>query len=154
MGDFSEHVLFGLLAAAVSGYLLKGLVSPGFFEALSGLLLLFAGSVLPDIDHENSYVHRSIKAFLSISGAAAVMTFTPLMIHRRFAVAVIVMAATYAAVSVLRPRHRGFTHSWRFAFYSSSLVVSATVLVSGSLVPGAGFTLGVFSHLLLDGELP
>lgn len=152
MGDFSEHVLFGFLTAAVAGYVMKSPLSTGFFESLSALLLLFAGSVLPDVDHENSYVHRAVKSFLSISAAAA-MLLLPVELHYRFAAAVVVFIVAYTGVSRLRPRHRGYLHSVRFAFFASCVVLSATVLVSGSLVPGAAFSLGLFSHLLLDREL-
>ena len=153
MGDFSEHVLFGFLAAAVAGYVFKGWISIGFFESLAALILLFAGSVLPDVDHENSYIHRAVKSFLSIFSAAAVLYFSPLKVHYSFVLAIFALLGVYAVVSKLRPRHRGFVHSRRFAFYVSSAVVSVTVLFFGSLVPGAAFTLGVFSHLLLDREL-
>lgn len=152
MGDFSEHVLFGFLTAAVAGYVMKSPLSAGFFESLSSLLLLFAGSVFPDVDHENSYVHRAVKSFLSISAGAS-MLLLPLKLHFRFAAAVLVFAVAFVAVSRLRPRHRGYLHSVRFAFFASCAVVSVTVLVSGSVVPGAAFALGLFSHLLLDREL-
>lgn len=153
MGDFSEHVLFGFLAAAVAGYVFKGGVSAGFFESLSGLLLLFVGSVLPDIDHDNSYIHRAIKSFLSISAAVLAFFSSPFKIHQSFVVSVLTLSVVYVGISKIRPRHRGFVHSPRFAVYASAAVISTTVLVFNSLIPGTAFAIGIASHLLLDREI-
>lgn len=153
MGDFSEHILFGFLTVAVIGYLSKDLISLNLVESLASMILVFTGSVLPDIDHENSYVHRSVRAFISISAAATAFYFMPLAIHYRFAAGSAAFLIAFQVFSALRPRHRGFIHSRRFAFYTSATALSLSALGLGTLVPGLAFAAGILSHLLLDGEL-
>lgn len=153
MGDFSEHVLFGFLSVTVLGYVFSDVISIGFLESLSVMMMVFAGSVFPDIDHENSYVHRSVRAFLSIASGAAVLVVNPLKPSYSFVLALAVFLTVFKLFSYLRPRHRGFLHSGRFVLYSTACVLSVSVLLFSTVLPGLAFAIGILSHLALDGEL-
>lgn len=152
MGDFSEHVLFGFLTAVLVAFLAKGLFSFNPFESIASVTAVFVGSVLPDVDHKNSYVHRSVKAFVSLL-AASVAFFLPLPVVRKYMLYVTIMVTVYWGIGRMKIRHRGFTHSLAFCAILGSLGVIASVLSLGSYLPGLALIIGLFSHLVLDGEI-
>lgn len=152
MGDFTEHVLFGFLTGAIVSYFLKPDLSLQASEAVASSLAIVVGSVLPDIDHDNAYVHRAAKAFTSIGSGIFAIVFLPFQIHYNFVVAAAVFLVVYIGFSSIKMTHRGFTHSFSFLTIVSSLVLIFSVLVFSSLAPGVGIALGILSHLVLDGE--
>lgn len=152
MGDFSEHILFGFLSASVISYFVKGLLVLQPTEALAASLAVVVGAVLPDIDHKNSYVHRAVKAFTSIASGVAAVIFLPLPIHQRYVIAAMLFLAVYTSFSLVKIRHRGFTHSISFATIVTSIAVISSTLLLYSFVPGMALGIGLLSHLALDGE--
>lgn len=152
MGDFTEHVLFGFLAAAIVSYFSKGLLDFQAYEMVAASLALIVGSVLPDIDHKKSYVHRAAKAFLSLGLAVAVVLLTPLPLHLRFSAAAAVFLLVYVTVSHMKMRHRGFAHSVTFCLMVTAVMVVGSAYTMYSAVPGLAAGIGMGSHLLLDGE--
>lgn len=153
MGDFTEHVLFGFLAAATMSYFAKDMLVLQPVEVAVSAIAVVVGSVLPDIDHKNSYVHRAVKAFTSIGGAVAVLVVVPLPIHVRFSLAAAVFLAIYVLFSHIKMEHRGFTHTISFCISMSSIAVMLSLTTVYSVVPGVAAGVGLASHLLLDGEL-
>ncbi|MFB6204554.1 MAG: metal-dependent hydrolase [Candidatus Nanohaloarchaea archaeon] len=152
MGDFTEHVLFGFLAAAIVSYFSRGLLDFRVYEMVASSIALVVGSVLPDIDHKNSYVHRAAKAFLSLGTALSVILFAPLPIHLRFSAAAAVFLLVYVTFSHLRLRHRGFAHSITFGLMVTAVLVLGSAYTLFTPVPGLAAGIGLASHLLLDGE--
>jgi inner membrane protein len=153
MGDFTEHVLFGFLAAAVLSYFVKDMLVLQPLEAAVSALAIVLGSVFPDIDHKNSYVHRAVKAFLSIGSAILVLVILPLPIHVRFSLAAAVFLAVFVLFSRIKMKHRGFTHTLSFCVSVASVSVILSVVTVYSPFPGIAAGVGLISHLLLDGEL-
>ena len=151
MGDFSEHILFGLLTATGIAYLAGDLFSLTLAESSVSVLSVFVGSLIPDIDHKNPYVHRAVKALIALALAGLVF-LVPADIGIRFLFAVLAFLSVHIAVSKMKIRHRGFTHSISFSLTAVSLFTIAVVISMGSAIPGIAFGIGVFSHLLLDGE--
>ncbi len=152
MGDFREHVLFGFLAAAIVSYFLKDMLVLTPVETMVSSIAIVVGSVLPDIDHKNAYVHRAAKAFFSIGLAILGVVFLPLPLHHRFAVAAAIFLLSYVGFSSIKMKHRGFTHSFTFLALISSGVVVGSVYSFASPLPGVAMALGIFSHLTLDQE--
>ncbi|QKQ98799.1 hypothetical protein GKQ38_04725 [Candidatus Nanohaloarchaea archaeon] len=152
MGDFREHVLFGFLAAALVSYFLKDMLVLNPIETMVSSIAIVVGSVLPDIDHKNAYVHRAAKAFFSIGLAILGIVFLPLPLHVRFAVASGIFLLSYVGFSSIRMKHRGFTHSFTFLLLVSSGVVVGGVYSFASPLPGIAMALGILSHLTLDQE--
>ncbi len=151
MGDFSEHVLFGLLVAVFVAYGLKDLLVLGEVEVAISVLAVFLGSIIPDIDHKNSYVHRAVKSFLSV--AAGLVTFLlPLPVPFRFAAAIAAFLGVYLLLSRLEIRHRGITHTLSFAVTAMSLATIAGIFVVATPIPGIALGVGLLSHLMLDQE--
>lgn len=151
MGDFSEHILFGLLTATAVAYIAGDIFSLTVAESAVSVLAVFVGSLIPDVDHKNSYIHRAIKSMLALalSGTAFLL---PARIEMRFLISVLVFLSVHLFISKMKIRHRGFTHSVSFCMTAVSLFTIAVVLSMGSTIPGIAFGIGVFSHLLLDGE--
>jgi len=152
MGDFSEHILFGFLSASVISYILKGLLVLQPTEALAASLAVVVGAILPDVDHKKSYVHRAVKAFTSIATGISAVIFLQLPIHQRYVIAAMAFLAVYTSFSLVKIRHRGFTHSISFATIVTSIAVIASTYLLYSFVPGLALGVGLASHLLLDGE--
>ncbi|MFB6213331.1 MAG: metal-dependent hydrolase [Candidatus Nanohaloarchaea archaeon] len=153
MGDFSEHVLFGFLFAAVSYYFLSSWFFTTPAMMVAAVAAVFVGSVLPDIDHRKSYVHRSAKAFTSISAGISVLLFAPVDYRYRFVLAVIAVLLIYSAIAAVKLRHRGVTHSISFCLAVTAAMAVTGVYAAGSAIPGLALGTGLFSHLLLDREL-
>ncbi|MFB6145647.1 MAG: metal-dependent hydrolase [Candidatus Nanohaloarchaea archaeon] len=152
MGDFTEHILFGFLSAAVISYFVKDSINMVPVESFLASIAIIVGSVLPDIDHKKAYVHRAVKAFVSLGAGAAMIVYLPLPVHLRFTLAAAVFLLIYITFSVIKIRHRGFTHSLTFLAIVASLGVIASVYTVYSVVPGIALGIGIFSHLVLDGE--
>ncbi|MFB6190400.1 MAG: metal-dependent hydrolase [Candidatus Nanohaloarchaea archaeon] len=152
MGDFSEHVLFGFLVATLLYYALGEFLVVEPFTMVAATAAVFIGSVLPDIDHKKSYVHRSAKAFTSISAGLAVLALAPLTYTQRFGFSVAAVLLVYASTSSVKLRHRGLTHSASFCLALTAVVAVLGVVFSGSAVPGLALGTGMLSHLLLDRE--
>ncbi len=152
MGDFKEHVLFGLFFAMIFMYLLKEVVSLTTWEISLGFIMIFLGSVMPDIDHKNSYVHRAVKAFTSITAALAISIIAPLDFLYRYMAAAITFIAVYLGISKIKIKHRGFTHTITFCTLVTSFTVLLSTLFLQTAVPGIALGLGILSHLVLDRE--
>lgn len=152
MGDFSEHILFGFLSASVISYIVKGLLILQPSEALAASIAVVVGSILPDVDHKKSYVHRAVKAFTSIAAGISAVIFLPMPIHQRYVIAAMIFLAVYTSFSLVKIKHRGFTHTISFAAIVTSLAVITSVIFLYSIVPGIALGVGIGSHLLLDGE--
>lgn len=152
MGDFSEHVLFGFLTAVIIAFLLNEPIGYSPFESIASVTAVFVGSVLPDIDHKNSYVHRAVKSLISlVSGSVAF--FLPLQIAEKYFLYVCILVAVYWGIGRMKIRHRGFTHSLSFGAIITSLAVIGSVMSLGSAIPGFAMGIGILSHLVLDGEI-
>lgn len=151
MGDFSEHVLFGLLTATAVAYLASDLFSLTVTESVVSVLAVFIGSLIPDIDHKKSYIHRAVKSVVSLALGALAFTL-PSGIGMKYLLGLLVFLSVHLFVSDMKIRHRGFTHSLSFCMIAFSLFTIAVVLSMGSAVPGIAFGIGLFSHLMLDGE--
>lgn len=152
MGDFSEHVLFGLLTAVLIAFLTKDMFSFNPFESIASVTAVFVGSVLPDVDHKNSYVHRAVKSMVSLV-AGSVAFFLPLPVVQKYLLYITILVTVYWGIGRMKIRHRGFTHSLSFCAIVVSMAVVASVISLGSPVPGVALGVGLFSHLLLDGEI-
>ncbi|MFB6193158.1 MAG: metal-dependent hydrolase [Candidatus Nanohaloarchaea archaeon] len=152
MGDFKEHILFGFLAAALVSYFLKDKMLLTPVETFVSSIAIVVGSVLPDIDHKNAYVHRAAKAFFSIGLAILGIVFLPLPLHLRFAAASALFLMAYIGFSSIKMQHRGFTHSISFTALVSSAVVLGSFYSFSSTTPGIAMALGILSHLALDQE--
>ncbi len=152
MGDFHEHVLFGFLSAAVAAYLLKEVLVIGPSEIAASSILVFIGSVLPDIDNKNAYVHRAVKAFISIATGITVMLVVPANVQSRFVTGAVVVLSVYTIISSMKIRHRGFTHTISFCLTLTSLFTVGSVYALQSVIPGLALGVGLGSHLLLDRE--
>lgn len=152
MGNFKEHLLFGAII-----YLLVLYLTPidrilNNLELLSALIVTLIGSVMPDIDHKNSYVYRATRATLSTGTGIIVFTLSPFEIYESFGLSIVVFTLIYSLVTIPKIKHRGFTHTITFMLIVTAISTSLTNLTIQSPLVGLSLGIGVFSHLLLDRE--
>lgn len=152
LGDFSEHVLFGIISALFIMVLAGDVFQLNPTESIVATLGLVAGSVIPDIDHKNSYVHRSIRSVLSLFSGIGTAALSSLEFPVSFLLALLISLLVWFSIGIPGFRHRGFTHSLSFAAITGSLSVIIGSLIFSSLIPGVAVTVGVLSHLTLDRE--
>lgn len=150
MGDFHEHVVFGFLAASVSGYFLSEHISLTQLELFGSGLAVVVGSVLPDIDHKNAYAHRAAKSFSAIGAAIILIVYTEFPIHMRFAGSALAFMMVFIGFSSIDFTHRGFTHSLSFMALSTAAGIGFSMYFFASFMPGLALGLGILSHLTLD----
>lgn len=143
--------MFGLLVAVLLLYTADSFVKLTGVEITVSTVAVFIGSILPDIDHKNSYIHRAVKSFLSIS-SGLIIFFLPLEMYVSFAMAVAAFLLVYAVLSHLNIRHRGVTHSISFGVTAGSMVMIAGIFLLSTPIPGLAMGVGIGSHLLLDQE--
>lgn len=153
MGNFKEHLLFGLLLAVTIYYSFDSHLALSSLEKSIAAILVLIGSVLPDIDHKKSYVFRATLATLSISTATLTFFLVSSDIQIRFAIAVTIFLITYISISMIKMKHRGFTHTITFTLILTATSTVLTRIFLGNPVLGLGLTTGLLSHLLLDREL-
>jgi len=177
---FREGVLSARDAAVVFG------------GAVAGFPFTLAGAGFPDIDHHKAKPHRFFKRWVAVAaavfagyvlfvsgvaleaGATATDTVgaapdaTEVEMVAGFGVvavgAVVAAGVAVVGVTVLKPRHRGITHTLRAGFgvaagvglvvgYTAGVVVPPEVAVLAGGVAGVSFFVGFLSHLQCDGLL-
>jgi hypothetical protein len=156
---------------------------------LLGFVFALAGASFPDIDHHSAKPHRFFRRWVAVgagavggyflfvtgvgaeAGAAALgwVEAAPEAPETVLGGGVSVVggvaagAAAFVAVSVLKPRHRGVTHSpgagvvvalgvCVCVWYAASFVAPSVGVLAGG-VAGASFFVGFLSHLQCDGLL-
>lgn len=152
MGNFTQHVVFGLLAASVTMYLLDSYFTLDQTSLALTSVAFIVGSVLPDVDHDKAYAHKGAKVLISLGSAVATVLYAPVPIHLGLAAAAGVFTFTYVAFDSISMSHRGFTHSLSFAAIITSIGVIAAVYLIATPLPGLALMIGTLSHLLLDRE--
>ena len=152
MGNFTEHVVFGLLAASVTMYFLDSYFLLSQTDLALSAIAVIIGSILPDVDHKNAYAHKGAKITVSLGSAVAAVLFLPIPIYLGLAASAGVFTFSYVTFGSIRMKHRGFTHSLSFtAIATSGSVIAAVYLISTPL-PGLALLIGILSHLVLDRE--
>lgn len=151
MGDFSEHVLFGFLTAVIVSFMVKEVVQLNILESISSVTFVFLGSILPDVDHKKSYIHRSVKSVISIT-SGSIAFFLPISMYQKYLGFFAVSLTIYWAIGKMKITHRGFTHSLSFLAITTSSMIILTIFFLNSFIPGLAFGVGLLSHLILDGE--
>lgn len=191
MSEFSEHIRHGYIAHALGTVGILPVLA--LFEVPTALVVgligialpatLFA-SIIPDIDHPSSHAYRLFNFLLFsavvilVAGLLAqnILTIGLFWLSVTTSVPFTVVLGTIAVVAlgiaggivygftVIRPPHRGPTHSLLFGFIASVLIGGfawqlQTLTISGSYaLASAGLIafysfLGFCSHLNADGLL-
>lgn len=154
----------------------------------AGFPFALAGASFPDIDHHSAKPHRFFKKWMSVAtavvagyvllasglafeaGAVTVETVEPVdapeeVVGSGVAVGVAAVAGmtAFVGVGVLKPRHRGVTHTKQAGALVACLigvvvwygvsVFAPPVAVFAGAVAGASFFVGFLSHLQCDGLL-
>lgn len=137
------HLLLGLAVAAAAA----GLFAPGIEFSLSAVAIASLGALAPDVDHRKTKLFKAV--LLAVFGCVAAIAFQITMRdYNAVESTVIALGAGITAVALaflLKPRHRGFTHS----LAALALFTLAAYLAMGwesALLGGSAYA----SHLLAD----
>jgi membrane-bound metal-dependent hydrolase YbcI (DUF457 family) len=152
--DSFAHLAAGFLAAFIAALAISSFQAQNalaLFSNANVVAVVALASLAPDLDHRKSRVFKTalLVAFL----ASAVLVYNAMgfvgEIVVRAAVSVAAGLVVCSAIYVLKPRHRGVTHS-----ALASLVFAAVVFVVLQSKSLALFAFVAYaSHLLADGEI-
>lgn len=147
MGNFDEHIEYGLLGSFVMIFVLiaAGYISNMPFQIVTIFLpLVFGitviGSLLPDIDHHNSYPFQILLRLVPMAVTVSIL-FVYFYIHTTvfsivteyiiipefvfvlfvFTLSLGIFMCIRALLKMFRPKHRGITHQLEFAIVLSVL---------------------------------
>lgn len=140
------HLLFGLAAAALAG----GLFAPGIEFSLPAVAIASLGALAPDLDHRKTKLFKALLAV--VFGCVAAVAFQ--LARQGYGLAESITLAlgagltSAALVFLLKPRHRGFTHSLAALCLFTAGAYMAMGL-EGALLGGSAYA----SHLLADGVI-
>lgn len=161
MARGKTHLFFGFMIGALfvafTATAYPGLTKEALlFRALLGFVFCSVGALLPDVDESHSAAFRSLRAAL---GATTFFAALYLLSQAGFSMRTVVLAAVLAAAAiaalyVLKPRHRGITHTLR----AGAVYAAAVFALCYFLIPDAALSLtvalfgfgGYASHLALD----
>ena len=152
MGNFKEHILFGIITSLITIHLLPYELQLTKIEQLTTIIAILIGSVMPDIDHKNSYVYRATRATLSTGSALTVFIIIPFEIVQNFAISIITFIGVFAIITKPKIKHRGITHTLTFLLVLTALSTLTARITNQNPLIGLGLGLGILSHLLLDRE--
>ncbi|MGB9719378.1 MAG: metal-dependent hydrolase [Candidatus Anstonellales archaeon] len=138
--NWPAHVLFGLVAGAVAVY---------FFN-LDYFLLVFSilGALAPDIDHDSSKIRKIVDWSFPILALFMAYAHFKTINETVFVYALALIGIYHIVITYLKPKHRGITHTFVFAF-----IISAIIYFLFSLNAGILFFIGYASHLISDLKL-
>ncbi len=147
MPNLFAHLAAGTLLFAALAYGLH-FIDP----APATLAIMLLACAFPDIDHHKTRIFRTTLAAAFILASALAFTIlqngnNPVPQAALAAIAAGVLAVI--AIRVLKPPHRGITHSLSAALLFALLAFAATASAQASAATFAAY----LSHLALDGEL-
>ncbi|VVB58928.1 LexA-binding, inner membrane-associated putative hydrolase [Candidatus Anstonella stagnisolia] len=140
------------LAFSLALFLAACAFYPSLLTSPSPILLCLTASILPDIDHKNSKISRlsffiSLVFLCALSVVFVSQTQQPLAEKLQLVLLsfILLAAALHVFLALLRPRHRGITHS--FFFFA---LLCVPVFFAFGATAAAGLSIGYLSHLLGD----
>lgn len=146
MPGYKAHIAAGIISCLVLIYLISVLVNfcPTFLQIIGCFACAILGSIFPDID-TTSKAQRLFFLFSSVV----------LLISIAFQAWFLFFNFSFITVIVMFLKHRTITHNAYFLFTLSIFLILFSTLVfqglsTGAVLSALGFTIGAFSHLLLD----
>lgn len=150
MSSYQTHLIAGILISFLFYYLIQDLISLSLEVVFISVVLIFLGSVFPDIDHKNSKIHKMSKHFIVLIlmllfGFLALPNFSASILSSS-----LVGIGSYTLISSLKMTHRGRVHSFKFCVLTSIFVGLCIFYLFQSFIPGLFFFISYLSHLVLD----
>lgn len=148
--NYKQHLLIGaILTVPLTLLLYFYFQLPNTF-IYYGLSLGLLSSLLPDIDHSNSKIHKSIKTLTTLTALIiSTKEYIKITTHQMALVlGTITALTTYILFTLLKPRHRGITHTMTAVILTGAL----TYYLIGPYLAIITAT-GYLSHLLADTEI-
>jgi membrane-bound metal-dependent hydrolase YbcI (DUF457 family) len=138
--NWPAHVFLGLIAGGIAAYFLN----------IDYFLVLFSvlGALAPDIDHDSSRIRKIIDWSFPILALAMVYSYFKTINEMLLIYALALIGVYHIIITYLKPKHRGITHTFIFAF-----IISAVVYFLFSFNAAILFFIGYASHLLADMQI-
>lgn len=153
MGNYKEHLFFGFIITGVIILILHfvfhlNIIGVDMLIRLVVVTLIF--SLLPDIDHKNSY----ISAFLHFTSVITVISLFTKIINLKFSSILILISLLGLEIyhwkyATDNQKHRQFPHSFTFGFFSLIILFLITFSCLALFVGAIVFV----SHLILDNHI-
>jgi membrane-bound metal-dependent hydrolase YbcI (DUF457 family) len=135
--NWPAHVFLGLIAGWIAAYFLN----------IDYFLVVFSvlGALAPDIDHDSSKIRKIIDWSFPILALAMVYSYFKTINEMLLIYALALIGIYHIIITYLKPKHRGITHTFTFAF-----IISAVVYFLFSFNAAILFFIGYISHLAAD----
>lgn len=191
MPNYEEHLKFGWIAHFIltvilipSLYLLGNPIELALAVTGSSLPVALFGSILPDIDHHSSNTNTlfryalfmTVVVLISVILSQHIYTISLLWMSVINTVPLFMSLGSIVAISlssgllsilifrVIRPNHRGLTHTMTFVLVTTIITGSITGYVYNvfvgsryeylvGIIISAYYAAGVITHLASDGEI-
>ena len=143
--NYTGHIIFSLVLLIPAAFVLR------ISDAWPFIAVGVASSLLPDIDHPKSKISSFVKQFVLLPTGLylSYLMFRPCSGLDWLYLAIVGLLLFFVIstmVNLLRPRHRGITHTY-LALLSFSVLV---FILSRNVELCVSAALGYFSHLIAD----
>jgi membrane-bound metal-dependent hydrolase YbcI (DUF457 family) len=133
MMDWKTHVALGIVLSAMVFYFLFGKID------LTLIVIAGLAALMPDIDHEMSKGKKILDIIVIAFAALIALPSQSVVLF------LAVIGAYFIIYKLLKPKHRGITHT-----IVACLVFSVLIYFTAGLEFAIAVFIGYFSHLALD----
>ena len=133
MMDWKTHVALGIVLSAMVFYFLFGIVNP-ILIAIAGLAAL-----IPDIDQEISKGKKLLDVLVILFAILVALPSQSIVLF------LAVIGAYFIIYKLLKPKHRGITHT-----VIACLAFTVLVYFTAGLMFAIAVFIGYLSHLIAD----
>lgn len=151
MPNYQDHLLFGSVLVLIFSYFIGPYLSYSFEAVVVSAALILLAAIFPDIDHKNSIVHRKLRALVVLLVAAVPVAVGYPNVLAMMLGGTLAAAGTYYLFELIKPRHRGITHTFKFCALFSAVTGAISLVAFHSFLPAIFTFVSYLSHLILDG---
>ncbi len=135
--NWKAHVVIGMIISAIFFYFLFGVKDEILLAQLIGISGLAA--LVPDLDHEMSKGKKILDIIIIAFAALVALPSQSILLFLG------IVGAYFLLYKLLKPKHRGITHT-----VIACILFSVLIYFLAGINAGVASFLGYFSHLLLD----
>ena len=147
MPSYKTHIIIGLLSSVALFVLFKDI---GLSIIVSSLILSIIGSVLPDIDHENSKVFKAVELILKLGFSGFIVSSLYPDFFLAFVIVILWLISARKILIVFKPKHRGITHTIKGTLVFSVIILITSYILMNNIIPSLFFIVSYLSHIAAD----
>ncbi len=150
MPDYKVHLIFGFVFCAILYYVFRQLILLDIKSTAISLLLIGFAALFPDVDHQNSKIHRWVKSIIIIIAIIVIGVICYPNLKIAFIASFGSGMFLYILLTWFKPKHRGITHTFKFSIIFSIFIGIITLFTFHTLIPALFSFLAYNSHIILD----